>query len=228
MTVTYWQVLKVWDMDDHCCVQSLPLCFPSFSVLGKTIEFGSRSLYPGPSCGVTQTFCDSGVWQRGQLLVACCDHVALLRVQVVRDRATPPPLPPPSREHHASVPSPWTAADARGLVTPDVLSSLEKPDSRYQVPFFLHFIFFSTLTFICGFFFSLAFSLRFLLGHRFSSASSPSIATHLLFLLILEFLTSFFNTFFFHLSYAFLLIILWLLHLILSFIIFITLCSFKM
>jgi hypothetical protein len=112
------------------------------------------------------------VWQRGQLLVACCDHVALLRVQVVRDRATPPPLPPPSREHHASVPSPWTAADARGLVTPDVLSSLEKPDSRYQVPFFLHFIFFSTLTFICGFFFSLAFSLRFLLGHRFSSASS--------------------------------------------------------
>lgn len=127
----------MWDADDQCCIQTLSLSFPSFNVLGKVVEFGVRSLYPGPSSGATPTPSGSGetaeaeVWQRGQLLVACCDYVAVLRVQAARDRATPPPLPPPSREHHASVPSPWSAADARGLITPDLPLSLQQPDSRY-------------------------------------------------------------------------------------------------
>ena len=131
------QVLKVWDADDQYCVQTLPLSFPSFDVLGKVVEFGIRSLYQGPSSGTTPTPSGSGetaeadVWQRDQLLVACCDCVAVLRVRAARDRATPPPLPPPSREHHASVPSPWTAADARGIVTPDLPLSIEQSDCRY-------------------------------------------------------------------------------------------------
>lgn len=135
-TVTCSQVLKVWDADDQCCVQTLPLNFPSFSILGKVVEFGTRSLYPGPSSGATPTLANSDVaagtqvWQRGQLLVACCDHIAFIRVPAGRDCATPSPLPPPSREHQASVPSPWTAADVRGLITPDVPSSLEQPDFR--------------------------------------------------------------------------------------------------
>ena len=131
------QVLKVWDADDQCCVQTLTLSFPSFSVLGKVAEFSIRSLYPGPSSGSTPTPSGSGetaeadMWQRDKVLVACCDSVAVLRVKAARDRATPPPLPPPSREHHASVPSPWTAADARGIITPDLPLSLEQSDSRY-------------------------------------------------------------------------------------------------
>ncbi|XP_021914629.1 WD repeat-containing protein on Y chromosome-like isoform X2 [Zootermopsis nevadensis] len=130
--VSYSQdgVLKVWDTEDHCCLQTLRISFPSFSVLGKVVEYGTRSLYPGPSSGAALTPSDSEVWLRGQLLVACCDHVALLRVETARKNTTPPPLPPPSREHHASVPSPWTAADARGLITPDLPSSLEESDSR--------------------------------------------------------------------------------------------------
>ncbi|PSN42607.1 hypothetical protein C0J52_19720 [Blattella germanica] len=114
--------------------RTVPLNFPSFSVLGKLIEFGTRSMYPGPSSGIpertlTESMSPSHLleaeaqqWKRGQLLICCCDHIAMLRI--VRDRAcvTPPPLPPPSREHHASVPSPWTAAEARGAVTPDVSS----------------------------------------------------------------------------------------------------------
>ena len=133
----HFQVLKVWDIDDHCCIQTVPLNFPSFSVLGKQIEFGTRSLYPGPSCGIldttaTQTIAPSQLltaearqWQRGQLLVCCCDHIATLRIAREQACVTPPPLPPPSREHHASVPSPWTAAEARGAVTPDIPSHEE-------------------------------------------------------------------------------------------------------
>jgi hypothetical protein len=129
----------VWNVDDQCCVQTLTLNFPSFSMLGKVAEFGIRSLYPGPSSGSTPTPSGSGeiveadMWQRDQLLVACCDSVAVLRVQAARDRATPPPLPPPSREHHASVPPPWTAADARGIITPDLPLSLDQSDSRYLI-----------------------------------------------------------------------------------------------
>ncbi|XP_069681349.1 cilia- and flagella-associated protein 337-like [Periplaneta americana] len=132
-------MVKVWDTDDQCCLQTLVLNFPSFTVLGKMVEFGTRSFYPGPSCGGPPTpsaseslterlaAAEAELWQRGQILVACCDQLALLRVQTERHRATPPPLPPPSREHHASVPSPWTAAEARGLVTPDIP---EHSDSR--------------------------------------------------------------------------------------------------
>ena len=127
----------MWDADDQCCMQTLTLSFPSFSMLGKVAEFSIRSLYPGPSSGAMPTPSGSGetaeadMWQRDKLLVVCCDSVAVLRVQAARDRATPPPLPPPSREHHASVPSPWTAADARGIITPELPLSLEQSDSRY-------------------------------------------------------------------------------------------------
>jgi hypothetical protein len=154
------QVLKVWDTEDHCCLQTLHLSFPSFSVLGKVVEFGNRSLYPGPSPGATVQPSDSDVWLRGQLLVACCDYVALLRVQTARDCATPPPLPPPSREHHASIPSPWTVADARGLVTPDLPSSLDESDSRYEASCLL-------LCVCCSS--SVVFSLSFLLRYPSSS-----------------------------------------------------------
>jgi hypothetical protein len=135
-TVACSQVLKVWDADDQCCVQTLSLNFPSLSILGKVVEFGTRSLYPGPSSGATpppansDVAAETQVWQRGQLLVACCDHIAFIRVRASRDCSTPSPVPPPSREHQASVPTPWTAADARGLITPDVPSSLEQLDSR--------------------------------------------------------------------------------------------------
>ncbi|XP_075215263.1 cilia- and flagella-associated protein 337-like [Lycorma delicatula] len=42
-------VLKVWDIEDHFCLQTIILNIPVFSVLGKKVEFGARTLYPGPS-----------------------------------------------------------------------------------------------------------------------------------------------------------------------------------
>nr|CAD7417175.1 unnamed protein product [Timema poppensis] len=130
-------VLKVWDITDQVCLQTLPLNLASLSTPGKTVEFGPRALYPGPrtatsqdepsdSCyttTTTNTFAsrdDPGtVWARRRMLVACCNQVASLGVHGVGVAPASPPLPPPSREHHAAVPSPWRAAEARGALTPD-------------------------------------------------------------------------------------------------------------
>nr|CAD7445751.1 unnamed protein product [Timema bartmani] len=128
-------VLKVWDITDQVCLQTLPLNLASLSTPGKTVEFGPRSLYPGPRTATSQdepsdscytptnTFAsryDPGtVWARRRMLVACCNQVASLGVHGGGVAPTSPPLPPPSREHHAAVPSPWRAAEARGALTPD-------------------------------------------------------------------------------------------------------------
>lgn len=134
-----FQVVKVWDIGDQCCIQTLSLNFPSFSVLGKRIEFGTRSIYPGPSTGKPaassasekeassvatpsasvehtedirdyQSTAGENVWARGNLLLVCCNHVAMLQLNASCEEPTPP-LPPPSREHRACVPSPWGAVE---------------------------------------------------------------------------------------------------------------------
>ena len=55
-------VLKVWDLNSNVCLQTLHLDFPSFSVLGKTIEFGRPALYTENATP--------------ELIIAtCCEHI---------------------------------------------------------------------------------------------------------------------------------------------------------
>lgn len=42
------QTLKVWDINDQCCVQSLPTLFPVYGGTGRIAEFGVQTFYPGP------------------------------------------------------------------------------------------------------------------------------------------------------------------------------------
>ncbi|XP_046672807.1 uncharacterized protein LOC124362399 isoform X2 [Homalodisca vitripennis] len=43
--------VKVWDLQDQTCVQSLPTLFPVVGALARTAEFGAQTFYPGPvSC----------------------------------------------------------------------------------------------------------------------------------------------------------------------------------
>lgn len=45
------QAVKVWDILDQCCLQSLPMLFPVYGALARTAEFGVQTFYPGPvSC----------------------------------------------------------------------------------------------------------------------------------------------------------------------------------
>lgn len=66
-----------------------------------------------------------GEWNRDSIVIACCNLVAVLRLvpltldveaghlDNVEDEAKESHLlPPPAKEHYASVPSPWRAADA--------------------------------------------------------------------------------------------------------------------
>ncbi|XP_063224321.1 uncharacterized protein LOC134532069 isoform X1 [Bacillus rossius redtenbacheri] len=112
-------VVKVWDPADQCCLQTLPLDFPSL----QAGERGALGLCPAP---------------RRCLLVACCQHLAVLR-QVGPCGGTPPLLPPPSRQHRAAVPSPWRAAEDRVASTPDgtpraSLSASGEPSGREEAP----------------------------------------------------------------------------------------------
>ena len=60
-------VMKVWDLDKANIIQSIGLHFPSFSVLGKEIEFGKPGIYL--ETGTSDTF-----------LVICCEHITELRL----------------------------------------------------------------------------------------------------------------------------------------------------
>ena len=60
-------VIKVWDLDNANIIQTIGLHFPSFSVLGKEVEFGKPGMYI--ETGNSDT-----------LLVICCEHITELRL----------------------------------------------------------------------------------------------------------------------------------------------------
>ena len=60
-------VIKLWDLDKAVIIQTIGLHFPSFSVLGKEIEFGRPGMYV--EVGSSDT-----------ILVICCEHLTQLRI----------------------------------------------------------------------------------------------------------------------------------------------------
>ena len=55
-------VLKVWDLDSANCLQTLNFHFPSFKVLGKTIEFGQPAFYTDTA-------------NPTMMIATCCEHL---------------------------------------------------------------------------------------------------------------------------------------------------------
>lgn len=150
-------IIKMWDVRDECCIMTLPLDFPVFQIPGKKIEFGTRSLCPGPSRvqeltqenrstrsskeapqNATRTsfsgsnpedvqsspfdfhITDGEEWQRDTVVVICCNYAAVLQLSPelmqlynMQDMSNqlPPMLPPPTKEHYASAPSPWRTGE---------------------------------------------------------------------------------------------------------------------
>ena len=60
-------VIKLWDLDKATISQTIGLHFPSFSVLGKEIEFGRPGMY-----------IETGT--PDVILVICCEHMTELRL----------------------------------------------------------------------------------------------------------------------------------------------------
>nr|CAH7733920.1 unnamed protein product [Callosobruchus chinensis] len=101
-------VLKVWNLDEHKCFQVIEVRFPCFQILGKSIEFGVNSIYPGPkrnTRGLTIPYFNKtstlfslddveemsedrtetngtniNVWERSHVLVTCCSYVAKINL----------------------------------------------------------------------------------------------------------------------------------------------------
>ncbi|CAH2010767.1 unnamed protein product [Acanthoscelides obtectus] len=101
-------VLKVWNLDEHKCLQVIELKFPCFQILGKSIEFGISSIYPGPKRNTkdfTIQYFDKGatcfslddveemseerttsdgvntsIWERSHILATCCSYIAKINL----------------------------------------------------------------------------------------------------------------------------------------------------
>ncbi|XP_017779619.1 PREDICTED: WD repeat-containing protein on Y chromosome-like [Nicrophorus vespilloides] len=89
-------VLKVWDLIEQKCVQSIHLNFPCFEIEGRSIEWGSRCIFPGPK----RQDINYGKWERDFLLVTCCNSIRKMKLLYMDGRErdfdsrilSPPPL----------------------------------------------------------------------------------------------------------------------------------------
>lgn len=41
-------MLKLWDLNEHICIQTVVISYPSIGQMGKIVEWGNGSIYPGP------------------------------------------------------------------------------------------------------------------------------------------------------------------------------------
>ncbi|XP_039277938.1 uncharacterized protein LOC111050680 isoform X1 [Nilaparvata lugens] len=149
-------VLKVWDIEDNCCLQTIGLDIPVFSIVGKMIEFGLKTIYPGPSSAKPplarqpKSSKKSSLKQSHPASLLSTASVTTkpsytttvgsewLRPQIVvvccnyavtlplTRHAIAECLPPPLREKEPLVPSPWLRADAR---TAQIVTPQEPPDT---------------------------------------------------------------------------------------------------
>lgn len=46
--VVFFQIIKLWDINENKCLQTEKIEFPAFTILGKAIEYGRKNIYPGP------------------------------------------------------------------------------------------------------------------------------------------------------------------------------------
>ncbi|XP_076268095.1 uncharacterized protein LOC143201125 [Rhynchophorus ferrugineus] len=139
ISCSYEGDLNVWDLKEYSCLQTIKLTFPSFRIHGKLIEWGINSIYPGPKRQPPEMQRDNGgkkecfgindidekkienlnktpsecfsVWERSCLLVACCNHLAKLRMNFddasVEYSFTYPVLPPPPLQNSVLIPTNW-------------------------------------------------------------------------------------------------------------------------
>ncbi|XP_057670568.1 WD repeat-containing protein on Y chromosome-like [Diorhabda carinulata] len=102
-------ILKLWEINESKCLQTLSINYPSLGFLEKCIEFGRRSMYPGskrhtnyslvkdddnsykkffgisqvekrPAQGVGMKSKTLNKWERSNLLVTCYNYIARIKI----------------------------------------------------------------------------------------------------------------------------------------------------
>ncbi|CAG9838469.1 unnamed protein product [Diabrotica balteata] len=101
-------ILKLWEINENKCLQTINIEFPAFNILGKRIEFGRRNIYPGAKRSSKYLRCKNNInlhkkyfgiseveerpsldeeirgihtnkWERSNILLTCCNHIACIR-----------------------------------------------------------------------------------------------------------------------------------------------------
>ncbi|XP_066154710.1 cilia- and flagella-associated protein 337-like isoform X2 [Euwallacea fornicatus] len=139
-------VLKLWDLKESTCLQTIKLKFPCFRIHGKVIEWGINCIYPGPK---RKEWDESGskdnerecfgigdinemkaefnderlskqLWDRSSLFVTCCNYLAELRTTFADVKIEcgfhHPILPPPPLQNSVLIPSNWKLQGGSGYV----------------------------------------------------------------------------------------------------------------
>ncbi|KAK4884116.1 hypothetical protein RN001_000387 [Aquatica leii] len=113
-------ILKLWSIKDQHCLQSLNIKFPSFQILGKTIEWGCNAIHPGPKREMRK---DNDiddlsleevddVWKRSHIFISCCNHLAEIKfIFHGKTEGSMVVLPPPPLQNSVLVPKHWKISD---------------------------------------------------------------------------------------------------------------------
>lgn len=140
------QVLKVWDLNDQKCQQTLSFPFPAFDVLGKTIEWGKLPIHAGPkrfppsaprNIDVTITenrkcnFIElEDPWNRSDILISCCNFIAVVNIDYETGVVLPKAevLPPPAMQNDVILPEGWKGEGPVEVTPPENEFEIEISD----------------------------------------------------------------------------------------------------
>ncbi|XP_077286699.1 uncharacterized protein LOC143911608 [Arctopsyche grandis] len=151
-------VLKLWNIFNQVCIQSINIQFPSFGILGKPIQFGFESIYCGPARASQKLEFENSTqeppeykeyvkWSRPEIVVTCCNHMAILpmsnesilksAVDIIKREADNDDveyalLPPPERNHCPRRPSLWNDQqldDVKDEITDEVEESVKEENA---------------------------------------------------------------------------------------------------
>ncbi|KAF5305106.1 hypothetical protein FQA39_LY09368 [Lamprigera yunnana] len=102
-------LLKLWSIKEQKCLYSLRVQFPSFQVLGKTIEWGVNCMYPGPKRYNNMSNSEiEDAWQRSHFFLSCCNHVAQINLCLPNGyNSDITVLPPPPLQNSVLIPTHW-------------------------------------------------------------------------------------------------------------------------
>lgn len=120
-------MLVLWDLNNIIVLQKLELKFPPIREIGRNIEWGVTSIYPGPKRrqiikndsqskvkDVVKNKIDIDMWERSNILITCCNYIATINwvYPDSRDKNfNNYVLPPPPLQNSVLIPSSWNVGN---------------------------------------------------------------------------------------------------------------------
>ncbi|KAL1497521.1 hypothetical protein ABEB36_008465 [Hypothenemus hampei] len=148
-------VLKLWDLVEYTCLQTIELQFSSFNINGKTTEWGIKNIFPGPprqNSNQTQKKenpnevyikeelpFNNNIWEKSCILVTCCNYIANLETYFTNSniQLTFPILAPPPLQNSVLIPIGWGLLKDEGIIESGDVQSNKNCEQLEKLKFIL-------------------------------------------------------------------------------------------